>query len=181
MRSLQEYAALRQTIAQRGTLRIALLPGTLLGWGLLAALVIAGAESARAGVLSLGVLIGGFEAIHALHFGVERIGRYLQVFYEETGEGDPTDRPRWETTAMAAGPALPGGGIDPLFTPVFVAAVIVNGLFVVPAEPFLERLIVIATHIFVIVRMLRLRRAAGSQRAVDLAHYRAVRDRNPPP
>ena len=131
MRSPQEYTALRQTIAHRGTLRIGLLPGTLLGWGLLAALVIAGAESARAGLLPLGMLVGGFEAIHALHFGVERIGRYLQVFYEETGEGDPADRPRWETTAMAAGPALPGGGIDPLFTPVFMTAVVVNGVFVV--------------------------------------------------
>jgi len=52
--------------------------------------------------------IGGFEAIHALHVGAERIGRYLQVYYE-----DAPDAPRWETTAMAVGPALPGGGIDP--------------------------------------------------------------------
>ena len=35
-----------------------------------------------------------------------------------------------ETTAMAIGPALPGGGVDPLFTVVFASAAAIN---VIPA------------------------------------------------
>ena len=46
------------------------------------------------GLTLLAILVGGFEAIHALHVGAERIGRYLQVYYEDTPDG-----PRWETTA----------------------------------------------------------------------------------
>ena len=64
----------------------------------------------------LAILVGGFESINALHVGVERIGRYLQVFYE----GMPA--PAWETTTMAAASRLRGGGVDPLFTVVFSAA-----------------------------------------------------------
>ncbi len=91
-----------------------LLPVTFIGWALVAGtLTVLGSNPATA-LFSLAVLAGGFEAIHALHVGVERIGRYLQVFYEGTPDG-----PKWETTAMSVGPALPGGGIDPLFTVVF--------------------------------------------------------------
>ena len=98
-----EYAALRRTIASRGTARMVLFPITMLGWAALALVVLTFAEAPVASLYPLAVLVGGFEAIHALHVGVERIGRYLQVYYENTDMG-----PRWETTAMAVGPALPG-------------------------------------------------------------------------
>src|SRR4051812_31133305 len=109
-----EFAVLRETIAARGTTRMVLLPVTFVGWAALTAALLLVGGLPIASLLSLAVLVAGFEAIHALHVGVERIGRYLQVCYE----ADP-DGPQWETTAMAVGPALPGGGIDPLFSVVF--------------------------------------------------------------
>jgi len=115
--------------------------------------------------------VGGFEAIHALHVGVERIGRYLQVYYE----GQP-DGPRWETTVMPLGPALPGGGIDPMFTVVFVAASMLNLASVFLDGPTLtEGLVVGALHALVWGRIIRARGAAARQRAVDLETFRAIK------
>ena len=56
-----------------------------------------------------------------MHTGVERIGRYLQVFYEEKD-----DSGAWETTAMNYGAKLPSGGLDPLFSSLFFAATLLN-------------------------------------------------------
>src|SRR5262245_28415723 len=100
-RELEEYRALRATIRERGTARVYLVVGGLGAW---AALVIATASLASlpvATLLPLLFLAGVFEAIFALHTGVERIGRYLQVFYEE-----PPER-GWEHVAMAFGRAFP--------------------------------------------------------------------------
>src|SRR5437773_8161678 len=98
---IEEYRALRATILQRGTARVWMLVAGLVGW---AGLVIATAALATlpiATLLPLLVLAGVFEAILALHVGVERIGRYIQVFHEEqTG---------WEHAAMAMGPAVRRG------------------------------------------------------------------------
>src|SRR5687767_1651726 len=116
-----EFSALRQTIASRGTTRMALVPVTVIGWAALAMTLLLIGTLPVAALLPLGVLIAGFEAIHALHVGAERIGRYLQVYYET----DP-DGPRWETTVMAVGPGLPGGGINPLFTVPFLCATVLN-------------------------------------------------------
>ena len=102
-----------------------LLPVTLIGWAALACTLLFVSDLPIASLFSLAILVAGFEAIHALHVGVERIGRYVQVYYESSENG-----PQWETTAMAIGPALPGGGVDPLFTVVFASAAIVN---VIPA------------------------------------------------
>ena len=162
-----EYRVLRQTIASRGTVRMVLLPATLLGWAIVAGAF--GGAPYRL-VLSLGVLVAGFEAIHAMHVGVERIGRYLQVYYESSPES-----PRWETTAMALGPALPGGGIDPLFTLIFVAATIANLIpgATVPARP-IELALLGLLHVLFIIRLVRARGAAARQRAVDLETFRAI-------
>ena len=116
-----EFAVLRQTIAWRGTTRMVIAPLTCFAWAALALALLRFGDLPAGALFSLSVLVGGFEAIHALHVGAERIGRYLQVFYE----GGP-DGPRWETTAMTVGPALPGGGIDPLFSVVFVSATLIN-------------------------------------------------------
>src|SRR5690348_8006084 len=83
-----EYVILRRTIAQRGALRPILV---LIGMGLWAASLIAVLSLLPypvAVVIPLLILVVTFEVIRPLHFGAERIGRYLQVFYEEAGEPD---------------------------------------------------------------------------------------------
>ncbi|HEY6361973.1 MAG TPA: hypothetical protein VIX63_12750 [Vicinamibacterales bacterium] len=130
-----------------------------------------------ASLMTLGVLVAGFEAIHALHVGVERIGRYLQVFYE-TG----TDTPRWETTAMAVGPSLPGGGIDPLFSVVFICAAVLNVVpALLPQPTTLELSVVGVLHAAFVFRVIRARGAAARQRAVELESFKAVRTQLPSP
>ena len=167
-----EYAVLRQTIAARGTARMVLFPVTMIAWASLALIVLTFAEAPIASLLPLAVLAGGFEAIHALHVGVERIGRYLQVYYENMETG-----PRWETIAMKVGPALPGGGIDPLFTLVFASATFVN---IVPALALQSRPTVIelgvigVLHLALVIRIVRARGAAARQRAVELESFRQI-------
>jgi hypothetical protein len=165
-----EYAFLRQTIATRGTTRMILLPVTLIGWGALTLIILFLGEFPVAALISLAVLVGGFEAIHALHVGVERVGRYLQVQYE----GRP-DGPRWETTVMAVGPSLPGGGIDPLFTFVFVGAAFINLIpALLPRPTHLELGVVGVVHLLFVIRVVRARGAAARQRAVELESFRAL-------
>jgi hypothetical protein len=169
-----EFTVLRQTIASRGTVRIVLFPVTMIGWSALAAALTLLGSSRIASLFSLAVLVAGFEAIHALHVGVERIGRYLQVFHENEDAG-----PKWETTAIAVGPALPGGGVDPLFTTVFTCAVIINLIPALVLSPtWLERLVIGTFHGVVLVRLVRARWAATRQRAVELESYRALKSQS---
>jgi hypothetical protein len=150
-----------------------LLPVTLIGWALVTGtLTVLGSHPAAA-LFPLAVLAGGFEAIHALHVGVERIGRYIQVFYEGASDG-----PMWETTAMAVGPALPGGGVDPLFTVVFAFATVLNFIPAMLSTSTTPELLVIGLlHAVLLARLVRARGAATRQRAVDLESYRAVKVR----
>ena len=87
-------------------------------------------------VIPLLVLAATFEAIRPLHFGAERIGRYLQVFYEEGGQPGRSlsDAPSWERVAMSLG-SVPGAGGHPLFVPIFFLATIVNYLPVLLSQP----------------------------------------------
>jgi hypothetical protein len=171
--SQSEFTVLRQTIAARGTVRMALLPVTVIGWTAMTAALLQGMTiPGLLGLVSLSVLIAGFEAIHALNVGVERIGRYLQVYYEGRGG----DGPMWETTAMSVGPGLPGGGIDPLFTVVFIAAGALNLALAVPELRTVPELVsVVPVHAIFWIRVIRARGAAARQRAVDLETYRAVK------
>ena len=74
----------------------------LVAWGALAiALLIAELEGGVTLVPFL-VLAGTFEINFFIHTGVERIGRYLQVFYEERAGAIG-----WETTAMSYGAKFP--------------------------------------------------------------------------
>lgn len=167
----EEYRALRHTIALRSTVRIAILPFVVATWGFLAGAIVAFSEFPVTTVFSLAILVAGFESVHALHVGVERIGRYLQVYYE----AEPAS-PKWETIAMAVGPALPGGGTDPLFTAVFIATTVAN---LVPLIVFIptpvEVVGLFALHAAFIVRVVRARGAAVRQRAVELESYRAIK------
>jgi len=172
-----EYAELRRTIAIRGTVRAALVPITFVGWAGLALVLVLFSELPVASLYTLAVLAAGFEAVHALHVGVERIGRYLQVCYEEAGEdGSVTGPPPgWETTAMAVGPALPGGGADPLFTVLFCCATITNLIpAILPRPEPIEIGVVGMLHAAFIVRVVRARGAAAKQRGVELERYRAL-------
>jgi len=173
--SQSEFTALRRTIATRGTARVVLVPVTLIGWAALASVVLLFGDLPVAAVPPLAVLAAGFEAINALHVGVERIGRYLQVFYES-----PAGEPSWETTAMAVGPRLPGGGVDPLFSLVFAGAALVNMTTALVPEPTpMETLIIGALHTAFLLRIARARQVATSQRARELRTFleaRAARD-----
>jgi hypothetical protein len=165
-----EYTVLRQTIAARGTTRMVLLPATLAAWGVLTLAILFMGQFPVASLVSLAVLVGGFEAIHALHVGVERIGRYLQVYYE-----GPSDGPRWETTVTAVGPSLPGGGIDPLFSFVFACATFINVIpALLPSPTRLELGIIGVLHLLFVIRVVRARGAAARQRAVELETFRAI-------
>lgn len=178
-----EFGVLRQTIATRGTIRIVLIPATFFTWAAVALVLMLFSELPIAALLSLAVLAAGFEAIHALHVGVERIGRYIQVYYEETSGADepPGSAPRWETTAMQAGPALPGGGVDPLFSVLFLSATVLNVIPVLLPQPqAIEIGVIAALHAVFGIRVIRARIAAAKQRAADLEIYRKIRDSRSP-
>ncbi|HEY5619718.1 MAG TPA: hypothetical protein VIK60_17390 [Vicinamibacterales bacterium] len=139
-------------------------------WASLALVLFLFGQLAATSLLPLAVLVGGFEAIHALHVGSERIGRYLQVYYEAAPDG-----PQWETTAMTVGPALPGGGVDPLFSVVFVLATAINLITALEPLPTWEEISVIgACHAAFVFRVVRARIAAARQRAVELESFRAL-------
>jgi hypothetical protein len=165
-RELEEYRALRATIRERGTARVWIVVGGLVGW---AGLVVATASLATlpvATLLPLLVLAGTFEAVFALHVGVERVGRYLQVFFED----------QWEAAAMAFGRTAVGGPADPMFAFVFIVAALVNFVPVLVAEPAAVEVEVIgAAHLVVVARILVARRYAGRQRALDLERFQKLK------
>jgi hypothetical protein len=150
------------------------LPVTCLGWAALTLVLLLFGDLPIAALIPLAVLVGGFEAIHALHVGTERIGRYLQVHYEAEPAG-----PRWETTALAVGPALPGGGIDPLFSVIFACTVVLNVIPALILQPNAIELAVVGTaHAVFLFRIVRARVAASRQRAVELESFKAVLSRD---
>src|SRR5262245_7778150 len=97
-----EYVILRRTIAHRGALRPVLVLCGLAIWAALLIAVLALLPYPVAAAIPLLVLAVTFELIRPLHFGAERIGRYLQVFYEEIGDPNRalSDTPSWERVAM---------------------------------------------------------------------------------
>lgn len=166
-----EFTALRATIASRGTARMVIVPVVVIGWASLAIIVVLFGDLPVAALPPLAILVAGFEAINALHVGVERIGRYLQAFYEGT-----PGAPGWETTAMAVAPRLRGSGMDPLFTVVFAATTIVNMTTALVPEPTpLETLVVGGLHAAFLVRIARARQQASAQRARDLTAFKDAR------
>ena len=177
--SLEEYRALRATIRQRGTARFVVTTITFVSWaGLLLA-----ADSLSVipviGLIPLLVLAVGFEVGFAMHFGVERIGRYLQVRYE-TADALPS----WEHSVMKAAAAkAPNPRIDALFAWPYGLATTLN-LFVVllmlgpsgegadtsavGAAPPLAFWIYALLHALLVGRIVSARRIARRQRDADL-------------
>ena len=164
-RDLEEYKALRATIRQRGSVRPCVFVTGLAAWGLVS-LATTFVSIPLTTLLPLVLLAGIFEAVFALHVGVERIGRYLQVFYED----------RWEQTAMAFGAPLAGTGSDPLFVVFFGLATLCNFMPVLQAEPVRVELAVIGgAHALFIIRLVVARQAAGKQRDADLERFRQLK------
>jgi len=167
-----EYSELRATIRERGTARVWIFVVGMVAWGGLATATSALAATPVATLLPLLVAASAFEAVFALHVGVERIGRYLQVFYErDAGEA------RWEHAAMGFGRPRGTVGADALFfTPFLLAALfnLVPALIVQPTPP--ELIFIGGAHALFVVRLVAARQGARKQRAVDLARFQEIRD-----
>ena len=172
-REIEEYSALRATIRQRGSLRVGLFYGALVAWAAATIATAALAALPVATLLPLLLLAAGFEVVFSLHTGVERIGRYLQVFYDESDSSHPERE--WERTAMAYGRAYPGG-TDPLFAPYFLIATALNFVPVLLAEPVqLEVTVVGLVHVLLVARILVARHQAAGQRAADLERFQRLK------
>jgi hypothetical protein len=170
----EEFASLRATIRQRGSLRVTLFLATIIAWGMAVA---ASATTATipappiATLLPLLVLSAGLEAVAALHFGAERIGRYLEARFEAAAPG-----PAWEATTTAWGQRFPGTGTDPLFAVVFLLAVLLNAVPLAldaAIRPMLAAAQLLP-HGLLLWRILHLRAWARRQRIEDLARFREL-------
>lgn len=177
-----EYLVLRQTIAQRGALRpVLVLCGTAI-WAALLIAVLALLPYPVAASIPLLVLLVTFEVIRPLHFGAERIGRYLQVFYEEEDASSRSlsDTPSWERVAMSFG-TVPGVGGHALFVPVFLIATAINYLAVLLPRPVAIELSVMAIpHLAFIAWLVAVDRAMRKQRSTELTRLRELRDKTTP-
>ena len=166
-----EYTALRDTIRERGSIRMCAILIALVAWGALAIGLLAAQLTGAATIVPVMVLASGFEVSFFVHTGVERIGRYIQVFYEED-----QNTAAWETSAMNYGRSFPGGK-DPLFITLFAIAATVN--FVSTFGLLTHRpgwmLISFVAHLAFGWRLVNARRLSGLQRATDLERFRSLR------
>ena len=170
-REREEYRSLRTTIRERGTARVWIFIAGLTAWAALTVATAALAALPIATALPLLLLAGVFEAVYALHTGVERVGRYLQVFHEGTpGERD------WERTVMAFAQTLPRGGSDPLFGRYFWMATVVNVIPAALAAPTPEEWIAVGVfHVMFLVRIAIAHHHAANQRASDLERFERLK------
>ena len=168
-RDVEEYKALRHTIRERGTARVWVVLVGLIAWAGLAIATASLAALPVATLLPLLELTAAFEVVLALHTGVERIGRYIQVFFEEE------ESRGWEHTAMTYGQTF-GGGSDPLFANLYRIAAILNFIPALYANPLpIEWGVVGTVHLLFIVRILIAQRQANRQRSVDLERFRTIK------
>jgi len=119
MLRIEEYRALRDTIRQRGSLRLIVATLTFSAWAAAILTVVAVSPLPLTGLVPLVVLSAGFEVVFALHVGVERIGRYVQVHHEPHAGGAA-----WEQSAMRF--RGPRAGVHPLMPLLFLAAGLLN-------------------------------------------------------
>jgi hypothetical protein len=186
-REQDEYIALRATIRERGTARVCIFAGGVVAWAAATIATAALASTPIATLLPLLVLASVFEAVFALHIGVERIGRYLQVFYETDPPAPPglpaspaptapTALPGWEYAAMAFGRPAGAATVDALFTAPFLLAAIFNlapALILDPAR--VELIFVGGAHALFALRLLVARQSASKQRAIDLERFQQLK------
>ena len=168
-----EYEALRATIRERGTMRVGAVLAGLSAWGALAIALSVTASRGGIALVPLVVLAATFEVSFFIHTGVERIGRYIQVFHEET-----TASEGWETIAMQYGSKFPGG-LDPLFTTIFWLSAATNLVTSIGAQSRAGWIVVIVfAHLTFAYRIVTARSAAATQRARDLDRYRQLRGKD---
>lgn len=163
-----EYAALRATIRERGTARMALIPFVFTAWAGVAVATSAVITVAISTLVPLLVLAAGFEAAFALYTNVERIGRYLQVFHE----GDSAAG--WEHVTMDFDRRFPSRSPDPLFARLFMTAVSVNFLPVTLGGTTVEIVVLALLHFVFISRIRLAQSAARAQRAADLERFQTL-------
>jgi hypothetical protein len=175
--AIHEFAALRATIQSRGGTRILSFLAGICAWAVTLTAVLAWLPSPMASLVPLVLLLTTFEVVRVQHLVVERIGRYVQVFYEEAGSGaDALRPPTWERAAMHFGPATPGAGGHPLFLPVFAVAVLANSLAIIfPGPIAVEAGTLAVPHVAFVAWMLYCDRGMRRQRAADLERYRALK------
>ncbi len=189
----QEYGALRATIRERGTARVCLFTAGIAAWTAATIATAALASTPIATLLPLLLLAAVFEAVFALHVGVERIGRYIQVFYEsdrsdgsrESGGPDGSNAPEaaggaggWEHAAMAFGRPAGAATTDPLFTIPFLLAALFNAAPALIADPARVELVFIAgAHALFVLRLIVARQTAGKQRTIDLERFQRMQRR----
>jgi hypothetical protein len=169
-----EYKALRATIRERGTTRVWIaLVGTI-AWAAAALATAAVALPPLLTLIPLLVLATTFEITFALHTGVERVGRYIQVFFEE-----PSGNEAWEHRIMEFGRSGKRRlSTDPLFARSFLLGVVLNLVTVLVSGPIaIEWAVLGVAHALLVVRILTARREAAGQRAADLARFQEIKER----
>lgn len=169
-RDQDEYRALRATIRERGTARVCLFAGGFAAWGALTLAAAAMALTPLATLIPLLVLAALFEGIYALHVGVERIGRYIQVFHEDA------QRPGWEHVAMAFGRPKGAVTVDALFSMPFALAIAGNAASALIMRPTIVEIVFVGgVHALLALRLFVGRAAAGRQRAIDLERLTQIK------
>jgi hypothetical protein len=177
-REQDEYRALRATIRERGTARVCIFVAGIAAWTAATIATAALASSPVASLLPLLLLACVFEAVFALHVGVERIGRYLQVFHEGSGApGGSGAFIGWEHVAMAFGRTRGAATTDALFTVPFLLASLFNLAPALLLNPIRSELIFVGGgHALFVLRLVVARLAAGRQRAIDLERFQQLRN-----
>jgi hypothetical protein len=180
-----EYSALRATIRERGTARVCLFTGGIAAWAAATIATAALASTPVATLLPLLLLAAVFEAVFALHVGVERIGRYIQVFHEGNGAGGVSGSggagglggsDGWEHAAMAFGRPAGAATSDALFTVPFLLAALLNAAPALITNPARVELVFIGgAHALFVLRLIVARQAAGRQRAIDLERFQQLK------
>ncbi len=174
---LAEYASLRHAIRARGQFRTGLFVAGVIAWAAVLVAILITLPYPLVSIVPLTLLAATFEAIRPLHIGAERIGRYVQVFYEERGNTERrfADTPAWERTAMAFGRTAPGAAGHPLFGPLFAVATIVNFVSVwLPGPVPVEVVTLAVPHAAFVVWIVVADRAMRAQRPRELARYREL-------
>lgn len=166
-----EYEALRATIRERGTLRMCAVLGGLAAWGALAITLLITELQGGVTLVPFMILAATFEINFFVHTGVERIGRYIQVAYEESAGAIG-----WETTAMNYGTKFPGGGLDPLFAAIFSVSAALNFLSSLATATRRPGWIALSlvTHLVFAYRIVAARKIAAAQRTIDLDRFRSL-------
>ena len=162
----EEYRALRATIRERGSLRVGLFVAGVVAWAALTVATAALVAPPVATLVPLLVLAATFEAVYALHIGVERVGRYLDVFFEDA----------WEHAAGAFGRPAGAASIDPLFVIVFAFAALCNLIPALIAQPTPPELVFVGGgHAVFGVRIMVAKLTASKQREIDRERFATLK------